>query len=156
MPPREALDRAWLNARFEHEHSPGWSPIEEDADTAQVFSRTGGPIALCWASADEVIAELGADRAVRTGYTCPAGSTAAIAEQADGHDLALVDGRFLVDGWLAHLIGETRCVLDLADPVDWAEAVRVHEPFATWTVPPAPQFQRAPVPTVRSRGPAPR
>jgi hypothetical protein len=130
------MTRSWLQERFGRPDSPGWSPVLVD-DEEEVFSRTGAPAAMCWGSAREVVEELGADRAVSTGYFCAPGSTALMADHADGHDLALVDGRFLVDGWLAHVIDAGPCVLDLSDPGDLAQASRLHEPFSSWTTAPS-------------------
>lgn len=146
VPAKGQLDRAWLDARFGEETSPGWSPVNDGGEDGEsTYSRTGGPTVMCWAGAREVVAELGEDRAVITGYVCSEGSHAALAEHADGHDLALVDGRFLVDTWAAHLVMETsRCVLDLADPADFAEAQRLHEPFEAWTRPPDPSYCQSP------------
>lgn len=149
VPAKGQLDRAWLDARFGEETSPGWSPVNDAGEDGEsTYSRTRGPTVMCWAGAQEVVAELGEERAVVTGYVCKQGSRATLAEHADGHDLALVDGRFLVDTWAAHLVMEaSRCVLDLADPADFAEAQRLHEPFDTWTTPPDPAYGQSPTPS---------
>lgn len=128
------MTKAWLLERFGAETAPGWSAITETSDEEHCFVRTGGPAAMCWAHANEVIAELGDDRAVITGYFCAASSISIMSTHAEGHDLAIVDGRFLVDGWIAHVVGIGPCVLDLADPADLVRAVRIHEPFGSWTV----------------------
>jgi hypothetical protein len=136
MPPPEAMSTAWLVDRFGSTDAPGWSDVVESADGEQTFSRTGGPAVMCWASAQEVVAELGGDRALTTGYFCRDDSPAAIADHAEGHDLALVDGRFLVDGWAAFVAEIGPCVLDLRDRRDRETAMRLHEPFGTWTTAP--------------------
>lgn len=131
------INLASLESLFGYVDSPGWSPIIGDRGGQQIFSRTRTPACLCWGSAQEVIAELGATRAILTGYHCPPGSASPMAAVADGHDLAIVDGRYLVDGWAAHVEQlTTRSVLDLLNPIDLAEAKRIHEPFDTWTTPP--------------------
>lgn len=136
IPPPAAMSTAWLLERFGSADAPGWSDVVENADGEQVFSRTGGPAAMCWASAQEVVAELGDTRAVATGYFCSEASGATMAEHAEGHDLAVVDGRFLVDGWTAFVAEIGPCVLDLLDPSDRTTALRLHEPFGTWTTAP--------------------
>lgn len=141
-PPLEAclspeINLASLESLFGFVDSPGWSPVISDRGGQQIFSRTRTPACLCWGSAQEVIAELGPSRAVLTGYHCPPRSASAMAAVADGHDLAIVDGRYLVDGWAAHVEQLTsRSVLDLLNPIDLAEAQRVHEPFDHWTIQP--------------------
>jgi hypothetical protein len=40
----------------------------------------------------------------------------------DGHDFAVVDDRYIVDGWLKALYGADQTVFDLQDPSD-AEAI---------------------------------
>ena len=136
IPSPEAMSAAWLVDRFGSTDAPGWSDVVENPDGEQTFSRTGGPAVMCWASAQEVVADLGADRALSTGYFCRGGSTATMAEHAEGHDLALVDGRFLVDGWAAFVAGIGPCVLDLLDSRDRETALHLHEPFETWTTAP--------------------
>lgn len=130
------ITKAWLEKRFGAPGAAGWSQTVTLPSGEQVFTRTGGPACLCWASAAEVVAELGDDRAEITGYFCAEGSTARMAEHAEGHDFALVDGRFIVDGWLSHVIGEGPCVLDLEDAGDLALALLIHEKPDQWTVQP--------------------
>ncbi|MFZ3482181.1 hypothetical protein [Sphingomonas sp. 3-13AW] len=72
-----------------------------------------------------------------SGYFCSEDSSAEMTNHAEGHDLAIVDGRFLVDGWAAHVAEIGPCVLDLADPEDLALAGRLHEPFHSWSIRPA-------------------
>ena len=135
VPDAGSMSAQWLRGRFGGVGSPGWSQIVEGED-GSTFSRTGSPATLCWGSADEVVAELGEDRAERTGYFCSETSTSLMAGLTDGHDLAIVDGRYLVDGWLAHVEEAGPCVLDLEDPADIAMALSIHEPFERWTVVP--------------------
>lgn len=127
------MSAEWLRRRFGTVDAPGWSDVVE-GDEGSVFSRTGSPTTLCWGSADEVVADLGGDRAERTGYFCQEGGTSLMAGLTDGHDLAIVDGRYLVDGWLAHVEEAGPCVLDLLDEADRAAALSIHEPFERWTV----------------------
>jgi hypothetical protein len=144
VPPPGGMTRAWLARRVGRGDAPGWSPSVQSDAGEEIFSRTGAPTTMCWGSAQEVVAELGADRAVSSGYFCRPDSRCAMADHAEGHDLAIVDGRFLVDGWLAHVAGAGPCILDLADPRDLAQAAAIHEPFASWTVRPGILAGRAP------------
>lgn len=136
VPGPAEMTKAWLEGEFGSPCAPGWSEIVENDDEEQVFTRTGGPVCMCWGSAGEVVAHLGADRAVQTGYFCRQGTSALIAMHAEGHDLALVDGRYLVDGWLAHVTTRGPCVLDLHDAADLAKACLIHEPLASWSIVP--------------------
>lgn len=136
IPAREHMTAAWLEERFGTHDAPGWSAVVEGDDEEQTFERTGTPTAMCWGSAREVVAELGEARAEMTGYFCRDDSASTMADHAEGHDLAIVDGRFLVDGWAAHVAGIGPCVLDLSRPEDLATARRIHESFECWTVQP--------------------
>lgn len=64
------------------------------------------------------------DRAHIYGFFGEDNPEAEINRVADGHDFALVDGRYLVDGWVRHVEGVAdRAVFDLEDADD-AEAVK--------------------------------
>lgn len=130
------IDKDWLVEQFGSARSPGWSGTILTDTGEQVFSRTGSPVCLCWGNVDEVVAHLGNDRVARTGYYCREGSEARMSIHAEGHDLALVDGRYLVDGWLAHVVEDGPCVLDLHEPRDLAIARIIHEDFEAWSNPP--------------------
>ena len=130
------LDLEWLQQRFGQETSPGWSQQISSRSGEQIFSRTAAPAVMCWSWAREVQADLGTDRVDLTGYFCSDSSTAKMAGLAEGHDLALIDGRFLVDGWLAHVAEAGPCVMDLEDPAGLSLALQIHEPFSKWTIPP--------------------
>lgn len=136
VPPPSDMTAAWLTERFGTPDAPGWSKIVAGDEEEDIFERTGAPVTMCWGSAREVVAELGDDRAVASGYFCQSGSTSIMSEHAEGHDLAIVDGRFLVDGWTAHVAEIGPCVLDLADTSDMLTARRLHDDFTHWTKPP--------------------
>lgn len=57
-------------------------------------------------------------RAQIFGFFCADNPTAvAMARLADGHDFALLDDRFILDGWLCNVEGEiSEPILDLEDP----------------------------------------
>lgn len=129
--------RAWLVARFGAPDSPGWSNTTVGDGGEETFERTGAPTVMCWSWAQEVVAELGPDRARSSGYFCRDDGSSIMASHAEGHDLAIVDGRYLVDGWVAHVAEIGPCVLDLADPADLAIARTLHEAFSCWTHAPA-------------------
>ena len=127
------MTREWLVERFGTQEAPGWSTPTSGDDEEETFERTGTPTAMCWAWAREVVADLGDDRATMSGYFCDESGTSTMSKHAEGHDLAIVDGRFLVDGWVAHVAGIGPCVLDLADINDLRTARRLHDDFALWT-----------------------
>lgn len=137
VPSPAEMTRAWLIARFGSADGPGWSAPGVGDGGEQTFARTGAPMTMCWGCAQEVVAELGPDRAALTGYFCREDGVSVMSEHAEGHDLAIVDGRYLVDGWVAHVADVGPCVLDLADPADLAVARSLHEDFSFWTLVPA-------------------
>lgn len=73
---------------------------------------------------------LGRDRVDFQGFEC---NGSAIAHDYFGHDFAVVDGRYIVDGWVVHVACmHPTAVLDLEDPSD-AEAIeRLYGPRSTW------------------------
>lgn len=123
-----SVDRATLVALFGTASSPGWSPESENEDEETVFERTGTPSAMCWAWAAEAKASL-ADAAPgclveQRGFWCSDNPGTSTADHCDGHDFAVVDGRWIVDGWLPFVSGcDVPSVLDMQDPAD-AQAIR--------------------------------
>lgn len=56
-----------------------------------------------------------------------------IAKHCYGHDFAVVDGRYICDGWLKHvMVGHHSAVLDLKDPADQAAIQRLYGDPSTW------------------------
>lgn len=59
-------------------------------------------------------------------------SPALHADGYDGHDFAIVDGRYLVDGWAKVFESRPRAVLDLLDPADQEEIHTYYGDPALW------------------------
>jgi hypothetical protein len=54
---------------------------------------------------------------------------------SDGHDFAVVRGRFIVDLWISHFTGcETQVVYDLKDPKDAAKIKEIYGAPEKWSV----------------------
>lgn len=56
-----------------------------------------------------------------------------IVAEGDGHDFAVIDGRYIVDPWAVNVEGSApRAVFDLGDAVQRAEALRLYGDPKTW------------------------
>ncbi|WP_046867184.1 hypothetical protein [Microvirga massiliensis] len=56
-----------------------------------------------------------------------------IAQDVGGHDFAVVDGRYIVDGWVKHVAGlADRTVFDMHDPSDHAVIRRLYGDREQW------------------------
>jgi hypothetical protein len=59
-------------------------------------------------------------------------SPALHADGYDGHDFAVLDGRYLIDGWAKQFPGRPRAVLDLQDPADHEEIITYYGDPKLW------------------------
>lgn len=106
--------------------------IREMADEAAQFP-DGTAWAFCtnWAN---YVRRIEGDRAELYGFHEEDNPTAGVCRIADGHDFALVDGRYIVDGWASHVEGESRtAVLDLEDEADAAFVASFLGPRELWS-----------------------
>lgn len=86
--------------------------VIQDGDEEAHFP-DGSPVTLCWGGADQVVRDF---KGTRFGF-----HEREDIENSDtqgGHDFAVVDGRFIVDHWLKHVVGSQRGVFDMQDPRD--------------------------------------
>ncbi len=92
----------------------------------------GGPWFLCWAWANDLHKRLGS-RVKQYGFDDEGNPTSEIARLAGGHDFAVVDGRYIVDGWAANVecVHKTG-VLDLEDPDHFADVARLFGDPRRW------------------------
>lgn len=59
---------------------------------------------------------------------------ATISKSYGGHDFAVVDGRYIVDGWLKHVAGmHGNAVLDMQDTNDKPIIAKLYGPMEHWT-----------------------
>ena len=124
---------ASLEALFGTDDAPGWSPRVRQDDGAEIFSRTRASSVTCTSYACEVQEELGAARVKVMGFFCDDNPGTAVETVCDGHDFAVVDGRFVVDGWikLVEQISD-RVAFDLASPADADEVARLYGDRTKW------------------------
>lgn len=107
-----------------------------DADCAQptpdgewTFSN-GDALFICTHGARRVAARF--DGRV-VGFDSESNPSAAIAEDQDGHDFALVGERFVVDYWAARVAGLLdHGIFDLTNTEDRAEIARLYGPAENW------------------------
>ena len=103
------IPEAWVSAEESH-------VIDQTPDGPSTFA-DGSHVAICTSWAIQARRILG-DRVRIFGFFCEENPAARrMARIADGHDFALLDDRWILDGWLAHVEAEIETpVLDLEDP----------------------------------------
>jgi hypothetical protein len=109
-----------------------------DEDECHVFP-TGKAFFICTNWANLTRRYFGEDRTVVMGYLHENNETSVISEQYEGHDFALVDGRFIVDGWVTGVGLErpgraTPGLYDLRNKDDADEIARLYGNRAAWEV----------------------
>lgn len=104
-------------------------PVEDGPATFP----SGTPWALCWAWADDLQRRLGSDRVKKYGFSDEDNEASEIARLCGGHDFAVVDHRYIVDGWAANveLVHKTG-VLDLEDPDHFDDITRLFGDPRCW------------------------
>lgn len=72
-------------------------------------------------------------RAVIVGFAAGDNPASEVSALADGHDFAIVDSRFIVDGWILNVeCLAKRAVFDLDDPADAPDIERLYGDRKTW------------------------
>ena len=122
------LDEERLSALFSVEENYG--VIHEDTGDGSLFE-DGTRWSTCTNWAAYVLRVLGG-RAQMFGFDDEQNPESSIADDYGGHDFAVVDGRFIVDGWLMNVDGGKRAVFDLQDPDQEAEIKRLYGDRANW------------------------
>jgi hypothetical protein len=107
-------------------------PIRRDADEECSVFPDGSAIAICsnWA---QYVRRIEGQRAELFGFYSHAVPESLIARLCFGHDFAVVDGRYLVDGWVKDIeCLSAFAVFDLDDPATADEILRLYGPRAKW------------------------
>lgn len=118
-----AYDPAYLDdAGYDDEDEP---QDEEDIDRGPQQLGDHGDAAICTSWANYVCEQL-PDRAKRFGFWVKENPAPSLARLCDGHDFAVVDERYIVDGWLKNVeCVVDRAVFDIQDPAD-ADVIRAY------------------------------
>ncbi len=67
------------------------------------------------------------------GFSCEDNPGTDMEDEAEGHDFAIVDGRFLVDGWVLNVGALTeQTVFDLEDPDDLLVVKKIYGARSNW------------------------
>ena len=128
---RRQLDEQFI--RFDSsEHMDEFYGIEFGGEGQSSFRKTGHSGVQCTGFACAIQDKLGKGRVKVVGFSDEANPGTVfggnkgfkeIAPQADGHDFAVLDDRYIIDPWLTEFADSKQGVFDLQDPGD-AEAVR--------------------------------
>lgn len=104
--------------------------ITDDMDTVAVLP-SGEELFYCTNSARHVVKDLGHGEVY--GFALVDNPvTSRDINLNDGHDFAVVGGRFIVDLWLKHFIGSDRVVFDLKDPADAPKITEIYGDPQKW------------------------
>lgn len=125
------MGKAELETQFLGRSDSFWGIT--DTDDGSLFSHSGLSGVNCMGYALEIQRQLGAGRVSVVGYQSDPQTPTAAGADADGHDFAIVDGRYIVDPW-AHDVANIseHGVLDLKDARDAAEIERLYGPRSSW------------------------
>lgn len=117
----------WMGDETEEEKA------EFDGDVVSLFP-DGGESVICTSWADDLVERLGGDRVTLVGYDALDNPDSAVSGVADGHDFAIVDGRYIVDGWVKFVECGLNAsgVYDIEDDNDLPEIKRLYGDATTW------------------------
>ena len=136
---------AVLRRRLEERFSSSVAMGETLGPDGEGVFPDGSPVVVCTSWAREVERALGPERCRVVGFLSDAVPSSLIARDHGGHDFAVVDGRWVVDGWACDVEGYLDGpVLDLEDE---GEAAKVTELFGSpdeWPPAPGPAFPSVP------------
>lgn len=114
----------------EGEYDP--DDIPENIDVQAVFP-DGTPWAFCSNWAIDLQRRLGSERVALFGFWAGDNPLSEVSKIADGHDFAIVDARYIVDGWLVNVeqLHKTG-VFDLEDDNDLGMIFKFYGNPLTW------------------------
>jgi hypothetical protein len=110
-------DEKNYNVKTERQWGSGidYNPDDEEDEGPSSFP-SGGHWFICTHWADYVRRAYG-DRAKLYGFSCDDNPAQGLVGKFDGHDFAVVDDRYIVDGWLPNVEAlHHRAVIDMQDP----------------------------------------
>ena len=139
----EARTRAELEEEFIGRDDDYWN-VEFDEDGASSFRESGYSGTQCTGFACEIQRKIGKARVKVVGFPEGTNPQSAIAQDAGGHDFAVVDDRFIVDPWLQEVsagritlrggaeLEVDRVVFDLEDPNDFKTVRNLYGDPRAW------------------------
>lgn len=123
---------AWLEQTFGDEESYGGIIPPEDADEPSTLAN-GGYWSTCTSWANMVAQALPGRGRVRGFFIDDNPEATTIASVCDGHDFAVVDDRYIVDGWARHVEGiADKVVFDMKNPQDRAAILGLYGNPQKW------------------------
>jgi len=131
-PPGDPSLKAWLEQTFGDEDAYGGRIPDEDEGEASTLAN-GGDWAICTSWARMVAEALPGRGRVRGFWVDDNPEATEIANICDGHDFAVVDDTYVVDGWAKHVEGiANRVVWSLNDPQDRVMINKLYGNPSTW------------------------
>jgi hypothetical protein len=131
-PPGDPSLKAWLEQTFGDEDAYGGRIPDEDEGEASTLAN-GGDWAICTSWARMVNDALPGRGRVHGFWIDDNPEATELAKYCDGHDFAVVDDQFIVDGWAKHVEGITRkVVFDMKDPTDRAIILGMYGNPSSW------------------------
>lgn len=122
--------KAELEARFGDESNYPIRYNKEDEGT-EITGYGWWATCTSWAS---FVRDALPGRAKRFGFWTKDNPAPGLDRLCDGHDFAVVDGRYIVDGWLKNVEMESpRAVFDMQDPADADIIARFYGDPEKWT-----------------------
>ena len=143
----ENAERNALESRFGNDDYPGYYEYDEDRTPEEIAeldaenpNREKGPSIIrgsgqwfsCDSWADYVVKQL-PGRAKAYGFWCEDNPGTELEKFCDGHTFAIVDNRYIVDGWIKNVEALLpRSVFDMADPADSEIIQKYYGPRENW------------------------
>lgn len=106
--------------------------LDDKEDVVNVFPNEEES-AICTSWANDLRERLGAETVALFGYDGSENPETDVSRIADGHDFAIVNGRYFVDGWtvfVEHL--HENGVMDIENDDDLADIIRIYGDPRTW------------------------
>jgi hypothetical protein len=104
----------------------------DDDDTVSVFPN-GDHAAFCTSWANDLRERLGPVAVALFGFDADANPDSYVSKIADGHDFAIVNKRYIVDGWTTNMESiHPTGVMDIEDDCDLDEIIRLYGDPRQW------------------------
>ncbi len=137
---RSLIDKQEESIKYEHPEGYNLGddaegdkePTNEDGDTVSVFPN-GDHAAFCTSWADDLRERLGPEAVALFGFDADANPDSYVSKIADGHDFAIVNQRYIVDGWTTNVESiHPTGVMDIEDDGDLDEIIRLYGDPRQW------------------------